>query len=178
MRIRGFIRVLKVTVYSGAIILFAAPLDARNITAEIQYYRQITVEFSEKATFCGFSDPEPFRDLAKTKLSAMDIPAYSDALTEVAIQITAAPGGILKQNCATHIGLKLQVPFATEFLDANAYEGKDQIFGMLSHRVYKFPMVYYDSGIVFGDYPQMTPDRALEALGSLLDGLATSRIEK
>jgi len=175
---RGFLRVLKATVYFGAIIVFAAPSNARNITAEIQYYRQITVTFSEKATFCGFSDPEPFRELAKTKLSAMDIPAYSDALTEVSVQITAASGGILKQNCAAHVGLKLQVPFTTEFLDANAYQGKDQIFGMLSQRMYKFPMVYYESGTVFGDYPQLTPDRALEALGSLLDGLAASRMEK
>jgi len=169
---------LRVTIFVCAMVLFNAPSHARNITAEIQYYREIRVTFSDKATFCGLNDPEPFRELAKTKLSAMDVPANPDALTEIVIQITAAAGGILKQNCATHVSLKLQVPFTTEFLNTNAYQGEDQIFGMLSQRIYKFPMVYYEKGIVFGDYPQLTPDRALEALDSLLDSLATSRVER
>lgn len=167
-----------VAILLGALALFSSPSYARNITAETDYFRQITVKFSQKAKFCGLYDPEPLRELARTKLSAMDIPQNPEALTEVVIQVTAAAGGVLKQNCATHISLRLQVPFTTEFLDANAYQGEDQIFGILSQRIYQFPMTYYEKGIVFGDYPQQTPARALESLSALLDDLAVSRMTR
>lgn len=156
-------------------LCFSAPASARNITSEVQYYNDIEVSFSQNAHVCGLKDPAPFVELAKKRLSAMDVPYNPDGLVKLAILVTARASGLLEQSCTAHIGLQLQSQMNSQFLDVNAYEGDDQTFVMMSQRDYTFPMVFYQTGRVFSELAPTTPAKALEVLGLLLDDLATAR---
>ena len=156
-------------------LCLASPALARNITSEVQYYNDIEVLFSEHAHVCGLKDPAPFVELAKKRLSAMDVPYNPDGLVKLAILVTARGSGLLKQSCTAHIGLQLQSQMNSQFLDVNAYEGDDQTFVMMSQREYTFPMVFYQTGRVFAELAPTTPGKALEILGLLLDDLAAAR---
>ena len=89
LRLIAFLLVLCATV----------PAMARNITTEVQYYRNIEIRFSENAHVCGLKEPEPFVELAKTRLSAMDVPHNPDGAVDMVVTITATASGLLKQNC-------------------------------------------------------------------------------
>ena len=165
---------VRLTVFLVALSL-TAPALARNITSEVQYYNEIEVSFSEHAHVCGLSDPAPFVELAKKRLSGMDVPYNPDSLVKLVVLVTAQGSGLLKQSCTAHLGIQLQAQMNSSFLNVNAYEGEDQTFVMLSEREYTFPMVFYQSGRVFAELAPTTPDKALEVLGLLLDDLAAAR---
>jgi len=156
-------------------LFITAPALARNITSEVQYYKEIEVSFSENAHVCGLTDAAPIVDLAKERLSAMDVPHNPDGLVKLVILVTARASGLLKQNCAAHVGVQLQAQMNSSFLNVNAYEGEDQTFVMLSEREYTFPMVFFQTGRVFTELAPTTPDKTLEILGLLLDDLAAAR---
>jgi len=156
-------------------LCITAPALARNITSEVQYYNEIEVSFSENAHVCGLTDAAPIVDLAKERLSAMDVPHNPDGLVKLVILVTARASGLLKQNCAAHVGVQLQAQMNSSFLNVNAYEGEDQTFVMLSEREYTFPMVFFQTGRVFTELAPTTPDKTLEILGLLLDDLAAAR---
>ena len=156
-------------------LCITAPALARNITSEVQYYKEIEVSFSENAHVCGLTDAAPIVDLAKERLSAMDVPHNPDGLVKLVILVTARASGLLKQNCAAHVGVQLQAQMNSSFLNVNAYEGEDQTFVMLSEREYTFPMVFFQTGRVFTELAPTTPDKTLEILGLLLDDLAAAR---
>jgi hypothetical protein len=157
------------------VLLAAMPASARNITSEVQYYRDIRVNFSENAKVCGLSDDAPLVGLAKEKLSAMDVPHNPDGLVDVVLNVTATGGGVLKQRCIAYLQLQLQSDMTSTFLNANAYGGKDQTFVMLSQREYTFPMVFYQTGTVYGDLAPSMSEKTLEILSGLLDNLAVAR---
>lgn len=165
---------LRLTVLLIALCL-TAPALARNITSEVQYFNAIEVSFSENASVCGLSDPAPLVDLAKERLSAMDVPHNPDGLVKLVILVTARGSGLLKQSCVAHVGVQLQAQMKSSFLDLNAYEGEDQTFVMMSEREYSFPMVFYQTGRVFTELAPTTADKTLEILGQLLDDLAAAR---
>ena len=156
-------------------LCITAPALARNITSEVQYYNEIEVSFSENAHVCGLTDAAPIVDLAKERLSAMDVPHNPDGLVKLVILVTARASGLLKQNCAAHVGVQLQAQMNSSFLNVNAYEGEDQTFVMLSEREYTFPMVFFQTGRVFTELAPTTPDKTLEILGLLLDDLTAAR---
>ena len=165
---------VRLTVFLVALCI-TAPALARNITSEVQYYKEIEVSFSENAHVCGLTDPAPIVDLAKERLSAMDVPHNPDGLVKMVILVTARGSGLLKQSCVAHVGVQLQAQMNSSFLDVNAYEGEDQTFVMLSQRDYTFPMVFYQTGRVFTELAPTTPEKTLEILGLLLDDLAAAR---
>ncbi len=165
---------VRFTVFLVALCL-TAPALARNITSEVQYYNEIEVSFSENAHVCGLTDAAPIVDLAKERLSAMDVPHNPDGLVKLVILVTATASGLLKQDCAAHIGVQLQAQMNSSFLNVNAYEGEDQTFVMLSEREYTFPMVFFQTGRVFTELVPVTPEKTLEVLGLLLDDLAAAR---
>lgn len=158
-----------------AALCVAAPALARNITSEVQYYRTIDVRFSENAHVCGLKDPEPFAELVKTRLSAMDVPHNPDGAVDVVVTITASGSGLLQQSCAGHVLLQLETLMTSEFLNVNAYEGEDQIFTMWSERKYSFPAIFFQVGAVFSNLAPSVPDETRKVLGDLLDALAKSR---
>lgn len=164
----------RLTIFLVALCL-ASPALARNITSEVQYYNEIEVSFSEHANVCGLKDPAPFVELAKKRLSAMDVPYNPDGLVKLVILVTARGSGLLEQSCTAHIGLQLQSQMNSQFLDVSAYEGDDQTFVMMSQREYTFPMVFYQTGRVFSELAPTTSEKALEVLGLLLDDLAAAR---
>ncbi len=165
---------VRLTLFLVALCI-TAPALARNITSEVQYYNEIEVSFSENAHVCGLTDPAPIVDLAKERLSAMDVPHNPDGLVKLVILVTARASGLLKQNCAAHVGVQLQAQMNSSFLDVNAFEGEDQTFVMLSQREYTFPMVFFQTGRVFTELAPTTPDKTLEILGLLLNDLAAAR---
>ncbi len=71
------------------------PAMARNITSEVQYYKNIEVSFSENAHVCGLKDSAPFVELAKKRLNDMDVPHNPDGLVNVVILVTARASGLL-----------------------------------------------------------------------------------
>jgi hypothetical protein len=156
-------------------LCITAPALARNITSEVQYYNEIEVSFSENAHVCGLTDAAPLVDLAKERLSAMDVPHNPDGLVKLVVLVTARASGLLKQNCAAHVGVQLQAQMNSSFLDVNAFEGEDQTFVMLSQREYTFPMVFFQTGRIFTELAPATPEKTLEILGLLLDDLAAAR---
>jgi hypothetical protein len=93
----------------------------------------------------------------------------------VVILVTARASGLLKQSCAAHVGVQLQAQMNSSFLNVNAYEGDDQTFVMVSQREYEFPMVFFQTGLVFTELAPAMPDRTLEVLGQLMDELAKAR---
>jgi len=151
------------------------PAMARNITSEVQYHKNIEVSFSENAHVCGLKDAAPFVELAKKRLDDMDVPHNPDGLVNVVILVTARASGLLKQSCAAHVGVQLQAQMNSSFLNVNAYEGDDQTFVMVSQREYEFPMVFFQTGLVFTELAPAMPDRTLEVLGQLMDELAKAR---
>ena len=165
---------LRLTVFLVALCV-TVPALARNITSEVQYYKDIEVSFSENAHVCGLNDPAPFVELAKERLSAMDVPHNPDGLVKLVILVTARGSGLLKQSCHAHLGVQLQSQMNSSFLDVNAYEGEDQTFIMMSQREYTFPMVFYQTGRVYGELAPTMPQKSLEVLGELLDDLAKAR---
>ncbi len=165
---------VRLTVFLVALCI-TAPALARNITSEVQYFKEIEVSFSENAHVCGLTDPAPFVELAKERLSAMDIPHNPDGLAKLVILVTARASGLLEQNCAAHVGVQLQAQMNSSFLDVNAFEGEDHTFVMVSQREYTFPMVFYQTGRIFTDLAPVMPEKTLEILGLLLDDLAAAR---
>jgi hypothetical protein len=165
---------LRLAVFLAALCV-AVPAMARNITSEVQYYKDIEVSFSENAHVCGLKDAAPFVELTKARLQAMDVPHNPDAIVSVVILVTARASGLLKQKCAAHVGVQLQAEMNSSFLNVNAYEGDDQTFVMLSERAYEFPMVFYQTGRVYTDLAPSMPEVTLEVLGLLLDDLAKAR---
>ena len=165
---------LRVTVFLVALCV-TVPALARNITSEVQYYNEIEVSFSENAHVCGLSDAAPLVELAKKRLSAMDVPHNPDGLVKLVILVTARASGVLKQRCAAYVGVQLQAQMNSSFLDVNAYEGDDRTFVMLSQRDYTFPMVFYQTGRVYADLAPSMREKTLEVLGLLLDDLAKAR---
>ena len=168
LRLIAFLLVLFVTV----------PAMARNITTEVQYFRNIEVRFSENAHVCGLKEQGPFVELAKARLSAMDVPHNPDGAVDMVITLTATASGLLKQNCTGHVLVQLQTIMSSEFLNVNAYEGEDQIFTMWSQRKYSFPAIFFQSGAVFSDLAPTIPEKTMEVLGQLMDNLAASRALK
>ena len=102
------------------VLCVAVPAMARNITSEVQYYRNVEVRFSENAHVCGLKDPEPFAALARTRLSAMDVPHNSDSVVDMVISITARGSGLLTQICSGRVLVQLQTIMSSEFLNVNA----------------------------------------------------------
>jgi hypothetical protein len=153
----------------------AAPAMARNITSEVQYYRTIDIRFSENAHVCGLSDPEPFRELVNSRLSAMDVPHNPDGAVDVVVTITASGSGLLQQSCVGHVLLQLETLMSSDFLNVNAYEGEDQIFTMWSKRQYVFPAIFFQVGAVFSNLAPSVPDETKKVLDKLMDSLAKSR---
>lgn len=165
---------LRLTVFLVALCV-TVPALARNITSEVQYYRDIEVSFSENAHVCGLKDAGPFVELAKERLSAMDVPHNPDGLVKLVVLVTARGSGLLKQSCVAHLGVQLQAQMNSSFLDVNAYEGEDQTFVMMSQRDYTFPMVFYQTGRVYTELAPTMPEKSLEILGELLDDLGKAR---
>jgi len=158
-----------------AALCVAAPALARNITSEVQYYRMIDIRFSENAHICGLSDPEPFRELVNSRLSAMDVPNNPDGAVDVVVTITASGSGLLQQSCTGHVLLQLETLMSSEFLNVNAYEGEDQIFTMWSERKYTFPAIFFQVGAVYSNLAPSIPEDTKKVLGTLLDALQNSR---
>ena len=101
-----------------AAVAFAAPAAAqRNITSEVQYYRDVSLIASENANVCGFNDPTAYVEHVKSGLSAMDVPHNPDALTEAVILVTASAGGFLNRDCIVYIQLRLQATMDASFLE-------------------------------------------------------------
>ena len=71
---------------------------------------------------CGLKEPEPFAKLAKTRLSAMDVPRNPNGAVDMVVTITATASGLLKKNCTGHVLMQLQTIMSSEFLNLNAYE--------------------------------------------------------
>lgn len=165
-------KVLGVVAFS---MVLSGAASARNITSEVQYYRNIVVEFSEQASICGLSDEGPLVELAKQRLSDMDVPHNPDGLVDVHIEVTALGGGVLKQRCASFVQIQLRAAMKSTFLDANAYEGSDQTFVMVSERDYSFPMIFYQAGAIYTDLAPSMPEKTLEILSSLFDKLKEAR---
>ncbi len=159
-------------------VLVATPALARNITKEVQYFRNVDVTYSENAHVCGFKDREPYLSFVKERLTQMDMPHYDDAVTNVVVSITASAGGLLKQRCSVFAQVRLEAPFKASFIDLNSYPGKDQTFQMLSERNYEFPIVFWDVGVLYNEYQQEMTEKTLEMLGGLLDRLEQARIAK
>jgi len=169
--IRGLFLVL-------AIVVFATPASARNITSEVQYFRDVSMLISENANVCGFNEPEPYIEHVEKGLSAIDVPHNPDALTEAVILVTASAGGFLNRDCIVYIQLRLQATMDASFLNLNSYEGQDTVLHLLSKRNYAFPMVFYQTGTIFTEYNQSMLEKTLEILDELLANLAKSRAEK
>lgn len=158
-----------------AALCVTAPALARNITSEVQYYRTIDIRFSPNAHVCGLNDPEPFAEVVKSRLSAMDVPHNPDGAVDVVVTITASGSGLLKQSCTGHVLLQLETLMTSEFLNVNAYEGEDQIFTMWSERQYSFPAIFFQVGAVFSDLAPSMPEETKKVLGDLMDSLQKSR---
>ena len=158
-----------------AALCVTAPALARNITSEVQYYRSIDIRFSPNAHVCGLKDPEPFAEVVKSRLSAMDVPHNPDGAVDVVVTITASGSGLLQQSCTGHVLLQLETPMTSEFLNVNASEGEDQIFTMWSERKYSFPAIFFQVGAVFSDLAPSMPDETKKVLGDLMDRLQKSR---
>ncbi len=168
LRVAAFILALCVTV----------PAMARNITSEVQYYRNVDVVFSENAHICGLKDPAPFVEQITKKLSGMDVPHNPDGVVDLVVTITARGSGLLKQNCTGHVLVQLQTILSSDFLDVNAYEGEDQLFTMWSQRQYAFPAIFFQTGAVFSDYAPTMLEKTQEVVDELMDNLATARLER
>jgi len=165
---------LRLTVFLVALSV-TVPAMARNITSEVQYYNAIEVSFSENAHVCGLKDEAPFVELAKERLSAMDVPHNPDGLVKLVVLVTASGHGLLKQSCIAHLGVQLQSQMNSSFLDLNAFEGEDQTFVMMSEREYTFPMVFYQTGRVYSELAPTMLEKSLGVMGELLDDLAKAR---
>lgn len=174
----GVCRMLRFLICLAACLLFAFPAAARNITSEVQYFNNITVKFSENANVCGLKDPEPFIEHVAKRLSAMDVPQNPEAKTLVAIYVTATGHGFLKRDCTAHVQVQLRTFFNADFINLSAYGGEDQIFSMLSERNYRFPVVFYEAGLLYVGYHQEMVDKTVEALDKLMDQLEKSRLER
>lgn len=161
-----------------AACLVSLPAAARDITSEVQYYKNIIVIFSENANKCGFKDEVPFVELAKEELAKMDIPHNPEGLTDVVINITASAGGFLDQSCITYTALQLQVDFQSAFLDKTRFQGEDSTMVMMSERQYTFPMVFYQSGTIYPSSHLEMIDKTKEQLGNLFSSLATLRKQR
>ena len=83
---------LRLTVFLVA-LCFTVPTLARNITSEVQYYKNIEVSFSENAHVCGLKDAAPLVELAKERLSDMDVPHTPDAIVSVVMWLSWSPPG-------------------------------------------------------------------------------------
>jgi len=161
------------------VALFAAEsAAAKNITSEAQYYKDISIRFSDNADVCGFTDPKPYEDYVKERLSGMDLPHNPDGIVDIVVTITASAGGFLNQDCIAYTQLRMQANFESSFLDANAYSGDDQTFMILSQRSYEFPMVFYQTGAVYTEYAQSMQQKTISILGELLDNLDKARAER
>lgn len=160
------------------VMCVAVPATARNITSEVQYYRSIEIIFSENAHICGLKDPQPFAELAETRLSGMDVPHNPDGVVDLVITITARGSGLLKQNCTGHVLVQLQTILSSDFLDVNAYDGQDQLFTMWSQRQYAFPAIFFQTGAVFSDYAPTMLEKTKEVLAELMDNLSKARMER
>jgi|GEM_PF-7090503 len=161
-----------------AALFVADTAAAKNITSEAQYYKSVSVRFSDNANVCGFNDPKPYEDYLKERLSGMDLPQNPDGIVDIVVTITASAGGFLDQNCIAYTQLRMQANFASNFLDANAYSGDDQTFMILSQRSYEFPMVFYQTGKVYKDYAQSMEPTTISILGELMDNLEKARAER
>ena len=159
-------------------VLVATPALARNITKEVQYFRNVDVTYSENAHVCGFKDREPYLSFVKERLTQMDMPHYADAVTNVVVSITASAGGLIRRNCIVFAQLRLEAPFKASFIDLSSYPGKDQTFHMLSERNYEFPIVFWAAGVLYNEYQQEMTEKTLGKLGRLLDRLEQARIAK
>ncbi len=159
-------------------VLVTTPALARNITNEVQYFRNVDVIYSENAHVCGFKDREPYVSFVKERLTQMDMPHYADAVTNVVVSITASAGGLVRQKCIVFAQVRLEAPFKASFIDLSSYPGEDQIFHMLSERNYEFPIVFWGVGVLYKEYQQEMRERTLGMLGGLLDRLEQARIAK
>ena len=160
------------------LLAFATPASARNITSEVQYFRDVTMLVSENAHVCGFSEQEPYIEHVKQGLSAMDVPHNPDALTDAMILVTASAGGFLNRDCIVYIQLRLQATMDASFLDLNSYEGQETVLHLLSKRNYAFPMVFYQTGTIYTEYNQSMQEKTLEILDGLLGNLEKARMER
>ena len=169
---------IRILIGALAWVLVTTPALARNITKEVQYFRNVDVVYSEKAHVCGFKDSEPYLSFVKERLLQMDMPHKSDAVTNVVVSITASAGGLLKQKCIVFAQVRLEAPFKASFIDLSSYPGKDQTFHMLSERNYEFPIVFWRVGVLYNEYQQEMTEKTLGMLGGLLDRLEQARIAK
>ena len=142
---------IRILIGAFVCVLVTAPALARNITKEVQYFRNNDVIYTENAHVCGFKDKTPYLGFVKERLTQMDMPHYADAVTNVVISITASAGGLLKQKCSVFAQVRLEAPFKASFIDLSSYPGKDQTFHMLSERNYEFPIVFWGSGCSIGN---------------------------
>ena len=162
-----------------AVAAFATPAAAqRNITSEVQYYRDVSLLASENANVCGFNDPTPYIDHVKNGLSAMDVPHNPDALTDAVILVTASAGGFLNRDCIVYIQLRLQATMDASFLNLNSFEGQETVLHLLSKRNYSFPMVFYQTGTIFTEYNQSMEETTKKILDGLLANLEQARIQR
>jgi hypothetical protein len=171
---------LMIRILIGALVcvLVTTPALARNITNEVQYFRNVDVIYSENAHVCGFKDREPYVSFVKERLTQMDMPHYADAVTNVVVSITASAGGLVRQKCIVFAQVRLEAPFKASFIDLSSYPGEDQTFQMLSERNYEFPIVFWGVGVLYKEYQQEMRERTLGMLGGLLDRLEQARIAK
>jgi hypothetical protein len=174
----GVQRMIRGLFFVLAIVAFSTPASARNITSEVQYFRDVSMLISENADVCGFKDPEPYIEHVKKGLSALDVPYNPDALTEAVILVTASAGGFLNRDCIVYIQLRLQATMDASFLNLNSYEGEDTVLHLLSKRNYAFPMVFYQTGTIFTEYNQSMQEKTLKILDQLLENLSRSRGER
>ncbi|HMB76865.1 MAG TPA: hypothetical protein VKN76_10720 [Kiloniellaceae bacterium] len=170
--IRAFLAVL-------AFIALTTPAAAqRNITSEVQYYRDVSMLISENANICGFGDTAPFIEHVEKGLSSIDIPHNPDALTEAVILVTASPGGFLNRDCTVYIQLRLQATMDASFLNLNSVQGTDTILHTLSKRNYTFPMVFYQTGTVYTEYNQSMQKTTFKLLDDLMANLEKARMQQ
>ena len=156
------------------VVIFSSAASAKTIVNEVQYYRQIEVLFSKNASVCGLKDEKPIVEKIRQRLLALDIPHNPDGDRRRREKTTATAGGMLKQRCIGHAEIQLQTMMSTEFIDASVYNS-DIVWAMLSKRAYIFPIVFFQTGSVYGDLAPSMPERTLEILDGLMDDMVKAR---
>jgi hypothetical protein len=153
---------------------FANSANARTIVTEVQYYREIVVQFSENAHICGLKDEAPIREAVAKRLSGMDLPQNPDAKIAVLVGITATAAGAMKQRCVANIEIQFLTMMESTFLNKNVYQG-DETWSMISQRNYKFPAILFKTNAVFLELQPSVPERTLEVIEILMDNVQKAR---
>tara|TARA_R110002072_G_scaffold727_23_gene5389 strand:+ start:3147 stop:3668 length:522 start_codon:yes stop_codon:yes gene_type:complete len=171
-------RVAALTLVALLTATLALAAQAKGIVSEIQYYKDITVVFSENARGCGLKDPAPIEQAVAKRLSGLDIRQNSDAEASVFIGVTAAASGFLAQRCIAYLDLQLRADLQADFIDRAATQNGGQIFTVMNQRGYVFPVIFFQAGSIFANLQPAMAGKTLEAVDLLMQQLADARRAK